>query len=97
MDQDVQRLLMLTYKLTPKLAELPASLLRQVVVPIEATDPVLVHRLRKEMKPHGIVICTRRWLGYQLSDQDRQTIRAAMGASEQVCPHCGKAIEQQEN
>jgi hypothetical protein len=75
--------LQLAYKLTPKLADLLHELCVKTVLPTDEVDAVLVHRLRKEMKPHGIVINTKRKLGYWLPDNSHVAIQEA------IEPHIG--------
>jgi hypothetical protein len=72
----------LAYKLTPKLGGLLFQLYALAIVPIEEVDPVHMRRLRKEMKPRGIVICTKRHLGYWLPNVAVEMVRKAIEATQ---------------
>jgi hypothetical protein len=78
-DQTLEYRIATAFKLPPKLAEMLTGLYTRTWVPTNEIDALLMHRLRKEMKPRGVVINTKRMLGYWIEDQDKLVIRRAIG------------------
>jgi hypothetical protein len=85
--ESLQYRTMLAYKLSPKLAELLLALLSVSIVPIDGVSAMLVHRLRKEIKTHGIKIETKRYLGYWLTDETKLAIEKAIN------PQAGEEVQ----
>jgi hypothetical protein len=77
---ELSRQIAIKYKLSPKLKDTLAVLYVNEVVLIEDVDRVIVHRLRKELKPHGIVINTKRTVGYWLSDDMKAAIASRLAS-----------------
>ena len=82
-----------TFKLTPSLTNLLGLLLSLPTVSAEiithrlevtSDAKVAVHRLRKILLPYGVTIHSTRLLGYWISDEDKEKIRAEIGHARSV-------------
>jgi hypothetical protein len=85
--ESLQYRTMLAFKLSPKLGETLVALYERHIVPIEEIDAMLVHRLRKELKPQGIAVVTKRYLGYWLTDETKLAIEKAIN------PQAGEEVQ----
>jgi len=81
-DQTLENRIATTFKLTPKLAKMLTGLYTRTYLRTNEVDQVLMHHLRKEIKPRGITIHTRRRFWYCIYNEGKDIIRQVIGEGE---------------